>query len=381
MLEQDSGINTGSDALDFLAEKQYVDAADADGWKEAGSRMMKMAPPRLDDFTFSLPSRLTETIMTPATTGMATTRTWMKTAADPEVASFPNPLTLSANSRYIDGNKAVALSPPPSGAAPSSFVTSLLDLFRGIGGEGKELAEQILFSSLAGNEEEELIRFLDKASRPVLPPLALLHDSSSSSSPPTTLIGGSERRRSGVTKTSRVFSPLGDVSGDCGDGDGDGEDSKPKVAVAEEEAGWLEFIVMPPRFEFGNGKGKVEVVIAFVSVGAAAGVRDGNGDEEAGKKRGVGDDLFADHGEEEEEEEGLLVKLFKGIEIGGGRDDGREKEEEEEEEEGEGLFVELFREIEIENENGREGNDELGEESEIGGGSWGWDVINRVEAL
>lgn len=472
LLEQDSDINIDHDAPNPSSnmKQDQERAADADGWEEEGWRM-KLAPPRLNDFTFSYPSPLTETTTTSAAT--ATTRK-MKTGADPEAASLPDPPTISANNRYIDDNKAVVLSPLPSGGAPSSFASFLLDLFRGNDGEGKELAEQILFSSLAGNEGDESIRyFLNKASlnqtssaklatrpaalqappapapRPCCIPLssskfippaarkltiqgripvrlpasikdttpprkmmekkskeeevessyyglssAVREDGVSTlttlmrggwpeqgprssmwknsddddypfSSTPTALIEGGERRRSGMIKMSRIFSPLG---GDKG------EDGKPNVAAEEEEAGWLEYIMMPPSFDFGNGNGKVEV--AVVSGGAA-----GVGDEGGGKRRGDGDDLFADHGdgeeEEEEEENGLLVELFKEIEIGGGWDNGEEGEEEE------AFFVELYREIEIEIENGREGNelgDELESESEIGGGG-GWDIINRVEAL
>lgn len=417
LLEQDSGIDIDHDAPNNTGNRQQQQEhlAGADGWKE-GCRV-NVAPPGLDDFTFSFPSPLTETTTTLAPTGMATRKT--KTAADAEAASLPDMPTLSANNRYFDGNKAVVLSPPPSGGAPSSLVTSLLDLFRGNDGEGKELAEQILFSSLAGNDEEEAIRyFLNKASlyqasRPVPQALALpisskpvppassklttmqgwipvcLPASSIDNTPPgmmmkknskeeeeesgcyglssarendawalTTLmrggwpdqglrsmmwkngdddndrssnpalIGGSERRRSGMIKMSLVFSLLGGVGGDCGNGDD--EDAKPKRAVAkeEEEAGWLEYIVIPPRFDFGQGQGAARNGNGKVGVTVVAGVA-GDGDEE----------------EEEEEDKGLLGGLFEEIEIIG---------------------------------NEREG-DELESESEIGG-VWGWDVINRVEA-
>lgn len=436
LLEQDSGINIDHDAPNPSnnKEKEQGNLADADG--KEGWRM-NMAPPRLDDFTFSFPSPLTETRTIPATTGMATTRK-SKTVVDPEAAFLPDQPTLSGNKRYYDGNKAVVVLAPPF-----SFVAFLLDLRRRNDGGGKELAEQILFSSLAGNEEEIIRYFLDKASlyqtsRPIPTPLELPRpcciplspelvapaarklmtmqrliptrlpansvgntppsmmikeeskgeekasacygpssaarwndfwaltafmrggrpdqgarsrmwkisdddDRSSSSTALTALIGGSERRGSEPIKISRE-SPLQGLGGDCGHRDD--EVTKPKVAgLDEEEVGWLEYIIIPRRFDFGqgqgvvgNGNGKVEIPVVTRA--------DGDGNEQEGKRRGGGEDLFVGHVDEEEEyeEKGLLVELSLDIEI----------------------------------ENGRDG-DELESESEMGG-SWGWEVINRVEA-
>lgn len=171
-------------------------------------------------------------------------------------------------------------------------------------------------------------------------------DSSSSSSStittPTALIG-SERRRPGMMKMSRDFSTM----------TGGGSEDNAKVVDAE----WLEYIMIPPRIEFGQGQGavgngnvKFEVAV-IASVVAPAGFDD----EDKGARKVTGSDIFADEERKEIEEEGWLVKLF-----------------------GE-------REIEIENiAGGREGGG-LGDELELAsememGESWGWDAISRVEA-
>lgn len=170
-------------------------------------------------------------------------------------------------------------------------------------------------------------------------------DSSSSTVTTPTASIGSERRRPELTKMSSVFSTM---TG--------GEDDAKVV-----DAGWLEYIMIPPPIDYENGQGavgkgneKFEVPV-ITSVVAPAGFED----EDKGTKRVSGSDVFADgeRKEEGEEEEGLLVELLDeremeiGIEnIAGGREGG-------------GLADDL----------------DLASEMEMGE-SWGWDVINRVEA-
>lgn len=168
-------------------------------------------------------------------------------------------------------------------------------------------------------------------------------DSSSSSSTITTPTAsiGSERRRQGMMRKSRVFST-----------GGGGEDDA-KVVDAE----WLEYTMISPRINFGQGQGAVGNgnekfdVPVINSIFAPAEFED----EDKGAKRVTGNDIFADGDRKGEEEKGLLVELL-----------------------GE-------REIEIENiSGGREGGglgDDLGLASKMEmGESWGWDIISRVEA-
>lgn len=170
-------------------------------------------------------------------------------------------------------------------------------------------------------------------------------DSSSSSTitTPTALIG-SERRRPGTMKKSRAFSTMARGGG--------GEDDAKVV-----DADWLEYIMIPPRINFGQGQGAVRNgnekfdVPVITSIVAPTGFED----EDKGAKRVTGNDIFADGDRNGEEEKDLLVELF-----------------------GE-------RETEIENlSGGREGRglgDDLGLASKMEmGESWGWDIISRVEA-
>lgn len=166
--DQGSGINhsPGDGPADFSTkmwqDRKYADAdaAGSDGWK-------KKLPPRLTDFTFSVPSPLTEIKKRPIR-GMATTRTrTIAAAATVEAAreaatSLLDPPTISYNNICIvgDGNKAVVLSPPSSNAAFASHSPHVL--FR-----GKESAESKLSSSSpTGKEDLGRHYLLNKAGNP-----------------------------------------------------------------------------------------------------------------------------------------------------------------------------------------------------------------------
>lgn len=163
LLEQDSGINhSPCDApagfwTKMRQDRQYADAdaAGSDGWK-------KKLPPRLTEFTFSVPSPLTETTKK-TTGGMTTTRTRTIAAAAREAAaSLLDPPTKDYNNRCIlgDRNKAVVLSPPSSKASFTSHSPHVL--FR-----GEESAERKLsFPSLAGEEDLSRRYLLNKAHNP-----------------------------------------------------------------------------------------------------------------------------------------------------------------------------------------------------------------------
>ena len=158
LLEQDSGINhrPGDAPAGFSTkmrqDRQYADAdadaAGSDGWK-------KKLPPRLTDFTFSVPSPWTETTAKKTTRGMATTRARTIAAAWEAAASLLDPPTISYNNGCIvgDGNKAVVLSPPSSKAPFTSHSPHVL--FR-----GEESAEEKLSSSSLAAEEDLSRRYL-----------------------------------------------------------------------------------------------------------------------------------------------------------------------------------------------------------------------------
>lgn len=168
LLEQGSGINhsPGDAPAGFSTgmrqDRQYkdADAAGSDRWK-------KMLPPSLADFTFSVPSLLTEITKKPKR-GMATTSTrTIAAAATVEAAqeaatSLLDPPTIPYNNRCIvgDGNKALVWSPPSSNAAFSPH--SPHALFR-----GQESAEpKFSSSSLAGGEDLSRRYLLNNAKNP-----------------------------------------------------------------------------------------------------------------------------------------------------------------------------------------------------------------------
>lgn len=164
LLEQDSGINhsPGDAPAGFSTkmrhDRQYADAdaAGSDGWK-------KKLPPRLTDFTFSVPSPLTE-IKKKTTRGMATTRTRTiaaAAAAREAAASLLDPPIISYNNRCIVGNgdKAVVLSP----SSKASFTSHSPHVFF----RGEESAELKFSSSFLAGEEDLSRRYLlNKANNP-----------------------------------------------------------------------------------------------------------------------------------------------------------------------------------------------------------------------